>query len=83
VRESAPKITPPSNSTAIIEVCWVFKIENNKEMSTIEKGSNRTKERITSEEVNHFSQVNDHPAFKADPLAAIREHLKNTVAAGK
>jgi hypothetical protein len=54
-----------------------------KSTSTHGKVSNRTKERITSEEVNHFSQVNDHPAFKTDPLAAIREHLKNTVAAGK
>jgi hypothetical protein len=45
------------------------------------KVSNKTKERITSEEVNHFSQVNDHPAFVANPLAAIQEHLRNTLAA--
>ena len=49
--------------------------------STHGKVSNKTKERITSEEVNHFSQVNDHPAFVANPLAAIQEHLRNTLAA--
>jgi hypothetical protein len=52
-----------------------------KSVSTHGKVSNRTKERITAEEVNHFSQVVEHAAFKANPLAAIAEHLKNTLAA--
>ena len=47
------------------------------------KVSNKTKERITAEEVNHFSQVVGHAAFQANPLAAIAEHLRNTIAANK
>ena len=49
--------------------------------STHGKVSNKTKERITTEEVHHFSQVVEHAAFKANPLAAIAEHLRNTIAA--
>jgi hypothetical protein len=51
--------------------------------STHGKVSNRTKERITTEEVNHHAQVVGHAAFIANPLAAIAEHLKNTIAANK
>ena len=34
-------------------------------------------------EVDHFQKVLEHPAFKADPLGAIAQHIQNAVAAGK
>ena len=30
-------------------------------------------------EIAHFQQVLKHPAFKANPLGAISEHIKNAV----
>ena len=30
-------------------------------------------------EIAHFQQVLQHPAYKANPLAAISEHIKNAV----
>jgi len=30
-------------------------------------------------EIAHFQQVLQHPAFQANPLAAISEHIKNAI----
>lgn len=40
--------------------------------------SNKGKRSIVHKEVEHMKLVLEHPAFKANPLAAIHEHLKNT-----
>ena len=34
---------------------------------------------LVAEETAHMQQVIQHPAFLADPFAALQEHLKNTV----
>lgn len=33
----------------------------------------------SASEIAHFQEVVKHPAFKADPLAAISEHIKNAI----
>jgi Ribosome biogenesis protein SLX9 len=40
--------------------------------------SNRGKRSIVKKEVEHMKLVLEHPSFKANPLAAIHEHLTNT-----
>ena len=42
--------------------------------------SNKKRLKLVAEETQHLRDVLEHPAFVADPLAALREHLKNTVA---
>lgn len=37
------------------------------------------RKQIVAASVEHFNQVLAHPAFQADPLAAIRTHLENTL----
>ena len=34
---------------------------------------------LVVDETRQFQAVLEHPAFVADPIAAIQEHLKNTV----
>ena len=34
-------------------------------------------------DLDHYGQVLAHPAFKKDPLGAISQHVKNSVAMGK
>ena len=41
--------------------------------------SNKARSRIAAAEADNFSMVVNHAAFQANPLAAIREHLKNTL----
>jgi Ribosome biogenesis protein SLX9 len=41
--------------------------------------SNRAKQSIGKKEIEHMKLVLEHPAFIANPLAAIHEHLKNTI----
>lgn len=42
--------------------------------------SNKAKQRLVAEEVEHLSLVLQHPAYKADPFATMQEHLRNTLA---
>ena len=37
------------------------------------------RQKLVAEETAHMQQVIQHPAFVADPFAALQEHLKNTV----
>ena len=37
------------------------------------------RQKVVAEETAHMQQVIQHPAFVADPFAALQEHLKNTV----
>jgi len=41
--------------------------------------SNRGRRKLVQKETSQMNLVLQHPAFQADPLATIREHLKNTV----
>jgi hypothetical protein len=41
--------------------------------------SNRGQKHLVEKEVSHMKLVLQHPAFQAEPFAAIREHLKNTI----
>ncbi|KAJ2621926.1 hypothetical protein H4R22_005216 [Coemansia sp. RSA 1290] len=41
--------------------------------------SRKARNRAAIQEEQRFSQVLQHPAFKADPLATIRKHLSNTL----
>ena len=41
--------------------------------------SNKTKQKVAGSEIKLLRAVHEHPAFKADPFAAIQEHLKNTL----
>ena len=41
--------------------------------------TNKTRSRIAAAEADNLSMVVNHAAFQANPLAAIREHLKNTL----
>lgn len=42
--------------------------------------TSKSRNELVEKEVTQISLVLDHPAFQADPLATIREHLKNTLA---
>jgi len=59
-------------------------IEKKKEMEPSKKPnllkSNKSRKKLVEKEVTQISLVMEHPAFKADPFATIREHLKNTIA---
>ena len=44
---------------------------------------NKTRQRVAGGEVGHFAQVLALPAFQANPLAAIQQHLQNTLAGGE
>ncbi|KAJ7369689.1 hypothetical protein OS493_037191, partial [Desmophyllum pertusum] len=50
-----------------------------KEKPTRKKNKMRQKARqaLQASEIAHFQQVLKHPAFKANPLSAISEHIKN------
>ena len=43
--------------------------------------TSRRRQKLVAEESLHMQQVLQHPAFVADPLATLQEHLKNTMAA--
>ncbi|XP_078344559.1 uncharacterized protein LOC144630141 [Oculina patagonica] len=43
------------------------------------KMSKKARQALQASEIAHFQQVLKHPAFKANPLAAISEHIKNAV----
>ncbi|KAL1515576.1 hypothetical protein AB1Y20_002196 [Prymnesium parvum] len=42
--------------------------------------TSKKRQQLVVEETQHLQAVLDHPAFKADPFAALQEHLNNTVA---
>ena len=41
--------------------------------------TSKARSRIVVQETAHLQQVLDHPAFKADPIAALTEHIRNIV----
>lgn len=41
--------------------------------------SKKSRQALHASEIAHFQQVVKHPAFKANPLAAICEHIKNAI----
>lgn len=41
--------------------------------------TSKARSRIVVQETAHLQQVLDHPAFKADPFAALNEHIRNIV----
>ncbi|KAJ1963458.1 hypothetical protein GGI12_002043 [Dipsacomyces acuminosporus] len=43
--------------------------------------SRKAKNRVAAREEKRFNQILDHPAFQANPLATIRQHLQNTLSA--
>jgi hypothetical protein len=45
--------------------------------------SSKKRQKLVAEETAHMQQVIQHPAFVADPFAALQEHLHNTIGAGK
>mmetsp|Transcript_10548 Transcript_10548/g.13820 ORF Transcript_10548/g.13820 Transcript_10548/m.13820 type:complete len:166 (-) Transcript_10548:732-1229(-) len=44
---------------------------------------NKTRQKILAQEVNLFSRVLSHPAFKDDPCKAVSEHLRNQFGASR
>lgn len=46
---------------------------------TQNKMSKKSRQALHASEIAHFQQVVKHPAFKANPLAAISEHIKNAI----
>ena len=42
--------------------------------------TNKSKTRIAASEIKLLQQVHEHPAFQANPFAALQEHLTNTMA---
>ena len=50
-------------------------------MSKTGKVSAKARQRIAAKETKQLSAVHAHAAFKADPFAAIQEHLRNMAAA--
>ena len=42
--------------------------------------SSKKRQKLVAEETEHMRAVLAHPAFIADPFAALQEHLRNTVA---
>lgn len=45
--------------------------------------SNKSRRFLAQKEASQMSLVMEHPSFKADPFATIREHLQNTLAGDK
>ena len=43
--------------------------------------TSKKRQKLVAEETAHMQQVLEHPAFVADPFAALQEHIKNTVTA--
>ena len=43
--------------------------------------SSKKRQKLVAAETAHMQQVLEHPAFVADPFAALQEHLQNTVGA--
>jgi len=43
--------------------------------------TSKRRQKLVVEETKHMQQVLQHPAFVADPFAALQEHLSNTMAA--
>ena len=43
--------------------------------------TSKKRQKLVAEESHHMLQVLQHPAFVANPFAALQEHLKNTVGA--
>ena len=41
---------------------------------------NKTKKELTAREVTRLGLVLEHPAFQTDPIAALQEHLRNSIA---
>merc|ERR1712137_836283 len=53
-------------------------LPQNTEENALRNGKKaKNKEALVNTEVEQFNNVLEHPVFKADPLAAIREHLTN------
>ena len=42
--------------------------------------TNKSKQILANTEISHMGLVLEHPSFKADPFAAIRQHLQNSLA---
>ena len=42
--------------------------------------TSKKRQKLVVEETQHLRAVLEHPAFVADPFAALQEHLQNTVA---
>jgi ABC-type dipeptide/oligopeptide/nickel transport system ATPase component len=45
--------------------------------------TNKSRQKLVGKEVTQMSLVLQHPEFQADPFAAMREHLENTIAKDK
>ncbi|KAJ1674782.1 hypothetical protein EV182_002573 [Spiromyces aspiralis] len=45
--------------------------------------SAKTLDRISKEEMQRFTQILEHDAYKSNPLAAIRQHIANTISQNK
>lgn len=43
--------------------------------------TSKKRQKMVADETQHMQRVLEHPAFIADPFAALAEHLKNTVGA--
>ena len=57
-----------------------------REQSTDESGSaltSKKRQKLVADETAHMKQVIQHPAFVADPFAALQEHLKNVIGSSK
>ena len=54
---------------------------NNKKDNLLK--SNKGRQRLVQKEVAQMDLVLKHPAYRADPLATMREHLRNSIAANR
>jgi len=54
--------------------------EETKEERKPNFGTNRAKKGLVVNEIQRMNLVLEHPAFKADPLGTIQEHLRNSLA---
>ena len=43
--------------------------------------TSKKRQKMVADETSHLQQVLQHPAFVADPFAALQEHIRNTVGA--
>ena len=57
--------------------------KNEEEDATKSYPSNKSRQQVLAQEVQHLGLVFQHPAFKENPFGAIQEHLKNTFAQQK
>jgi hypothetical protein len=52
---------------------------NNQKIKNAGIKTNKSKTRVAASEIKLLHQVHEHPAFQADPFAALQEHLQNTM----